>query len=495
MRHNLHMNQLKRPAALGLSVCLTALFGLTFGLTLSSAAWSQTAQTATTATAPKATTQTVGSPTAPIEDSLTQAAKPAPKKVSRSQVVNGIAVVVNDEVITKMEVEDRLNSIERSLKAQGTPLPARVDLEKQMLERMIIDRLQVQLAKEQGMRVDDIMLDRALQRMAEQNKTSLQELRNQIERDGTSFATFREEIRDDIMMQRVREREVDSKIQVSELEVDNFLAAEAAAPSKNQEINVAHIMVRIPENATPEIIAQRNARAQEAYKKLRIGEDFAKLAATYSDSTEALKGGEVGWREQDKIPPLFMDAINKISFVGGFSEIIRSPNGFHVLKLLGKRDIAPVAAASTIQESNVRHILMRPTQLLTAAQIKTNLLELKQKIAAKSATFEELAKTNSIDSSAAKGGELGWIRPGDTYPEFEAVMNKLALNEVSDPVETQLGFHLIQVTERKATEDSKERKRAEARQSVRARKSEESLQDWLRQLRDRAYVEFRNEQK
>ncbi len=490
MRHNLHMNQLKRPSALGLSVCLTALFGLA----MSSAAWSQEAKAPATAQAP-AKVATTNSPIAPIEDPLAQTAKPAPKKVSRAQVVNGIAVVVNDEVITKMEVEDRLNSIERSLKAQGTPLPARADLEKQMLERMIIDRLQVQLAKEQGMRVDDIMLDRALQRMAEQNKTTLQELRNQIERDGTSFAAFREEIRDDIMMQRVREREVDSKIQVSELEVDNFLAAEAAAPSKNQEINLGHIMVRIPENATPEVIAQRSARAQEAYKKLRIGEDFAKLAATYSDSTEALKGGEVGWREQDKISPLFMEAVNKISFVGGFSEIIRSPNGFHILKLLGKRDIAPTAAANTIQESNVRHILMRPTQLLTAAQIKTTMAELKQKIINKTATFEELAKTNSIDSSAAKGGDLGWIRPGDTFPEFEAVMNKLALNEVSDPVETQLGFHMIQVTERKVTEDSKERKRVEARQSVRSRKSEEALQDWLRQLRDRAYVEFRNEQK
>nr|WP_315485319.1 peptidylprolyl isomerase [uncultured Undibacterium sp.] len=493
MRHNLHMNQLKRQSALGLSVCLTALFGLTIGLTTSPAAWSQAAKTPVAA--PAQAQSQANSPTAPIDDALTQAAKPVPKKVSRAQVVNGIAVVVNDEVITKMEVEDRLNSIERSLKAQGTPLPARADLEKQMLERMIIDRLQVQLAKEQGMRVDDIMLDRALQRMAEQNKTSLQELRNQIERDGTSFAAFREEIREDIMMQRVREREVDSKIQVSELEIDNFLAAEAVAPSKNQEINLGHIMVRIPENATPEVIAQRNARAQEAYKKLRIGEDFAKLAATYSDSTEALKGGEVGWREQDKISPQFMEAVNKISFVGGFSEIIRSPNGFHILKLLGKRDVAPVAAANTIQESNVRHILMRPTQLLTAAQIKTTLTELKQKITNKTATFEELAKTNSIDSSAAKGGDLGWIRPGDTFPEFEAVMNKLAINEVSDPVETQLGFHMIQVTERKATEDSKERKRAEARQSVRGRKSEEALQDWLRQLRDRAYVEFRKEQK
>lgn len=323
---------------------------------------------------------------------------------------------------------------------------------------------------------------------------SLQDLRNQVEREGTPFAQFREDIRDEILMQRIREREVDSKIQVSELEIDNFLAAEEIAPSKNQEINLGHIMVRIPENASAEVIAQRQARAQEAYKRLRIGEDFAKLAATYSDSVEALKGGEVGYREQDKIPPLFMEAVNKISFVGGYTEIIRSPNGFHILKLLGKRDAAPVVDMKG-QQSNVRHILMRPSQNMTATQVKSILLDLKQKIMNKTATFEELAKTNSIDTSASKGGELGWVYPGDTSPEFEAAMNALTLNEVSDPVETQLGFHIIQVTERKQTEDSIEKKRSQARQAVRARKSDEALQSWLRQLRDRGYVEFRTENK
>lgn len=468
MRHILQMNQSKRFLTVGITSTL-------LGLLLSNVALAQTS-----------------SPVAPIQDAAPT--KNTSKKPAKSAVINGIAVVVGDEVITNLELNDRINGIERNLKAQGTAMPDRAEIQKQILERMIIDRLQIQLAKEQGMRIDDVMLDRSLQRMAESNKMSLQELRNQVEREGTSFAQFREDIRDDIMIQRVREREVDSKIQVSELEIDNFLAAEAIAPSKNQEINLGHIMIRIPEKATPEVIAQRNARAQEAYKKLRIGEDFAKLAATYSDSVEALKGGEVGYREQDKIPPLFMDAVNKITFVGGFSEIVRSPNGFHILKLLGKRDVAPAAATGS-QQSNVRHILMRPTQLLTAAQVKSTLLELKQKIANKTATFEELAKTNSIDTSAAKGGELGWVYPGDTSPDFEAAMNKLQINEVSDPVETQLGFHLIQVTGRKLTEDSAEKKRSEARQSVRARKSDESLQSWLRQLRDRGYVEFRTETK
>ena len=470
MRHNLPMNQMNflRLTATNMltSAALAASSALLLGV-VSSSTWAQASPA-----------QTITAPTKP----------------AKATFINRVVVVVNDDVITQVELNDRIEAIERRLKAQGTALPSRDELQKQILERMIIDRTQIQLAKEQGMRVDDINLDRSLQRMAEQNKISLQEMRNQIEREGTSFAVFREEIRDDITMQRIREREVDSKIQVSELEVDNFLAAQANAPSTQQEINLGHIMVRIPENATPEIIAQRNARAQEAHKKLRIGEDFAKLAATYSDSTEALTGGEVGWREQDKIPPLFVDAISKLPN-GGISAVVKSPNGFHILKLLGKRAMAVVATPTAVQETNVRHIVMKPTQLVTATQVKATLADLKQRIINKTATFEELAKTYSVDSSASKGGALGWIHTGDTMPEFEQVMNKLAFNEVSDPVETQLGFHLIQVTERKTSEDSKERKRLEARQSVRARKAEEALQDWLRQLRDRAYVEFRLEEK
>lgn len=472
MRHFLQMNQSKRAISVGISSALLSLLMANFVANHAAAQNS--------------------SPVAPLQE--VTPLKPSTKKSSKPVSVNGIAVVVGEEAITNLELNDRINTIERGLRAQGTTPPDRSEIQKQVLERMITDRLQIQLAKEQGMRVDDIMLDRSLQRMAESNKMSLQELRNQVEREGTPFAQFREDIRDEILMQRVREREVDSKIQVSELEIDNYLAAEAIAPNKNQEYNLGHIMVRIPENASAEVIAQRQARAQEAFKRLRIGEDFAKLAATYSDSVEAMKGGEVGYREQDKIPPLFMEAVNKIPFVGGFTEIVRSPNGFHILKLLGKRDAAPAVDLAGTQ-SNVRHILMRPSQMMTAVQVKATLAELKSKIMNKTATFEELAKTNSIDTSAAKGGELGWVYPGDTSPEFEAAMNKLAINEVSDPVETQLGFHIIQVTERKQTEDSIEKKRSKARQAVRARKADEALQSWLRQLRDRGYVEFRTEKK
>ncbi|MEB0032364.1 peptidylprolyl isomerase [Undibacterium sp. RTI2.1] len=409
----------------------------------------------------------------------------------KGQLVNKIIVVVNDDVITSQELNDRLKAVEKRLSAQGTALPSRADLQKQLLERMIVDRAQLQLAKENGMRVDDIMLDRSMQRLAEQNKMSLQEFRNQVEREGTPYVRFREEVRDDIMMQRIRDREVDSKIQVSESEVDNYIAQEAAPGKVAQELNLSHILVVIPENASAEQIAQRKARAEEVLKKIKAGEDFAKLAVTYSDASEGIKGGDIGWREQDRLPQLFLDSINKIK-VGEVTEIIRSSNGFHILKLTGKRDVGKSKADSTVvQQTHVRHILIKPSQIVTTAEARRKLVELKQRLDNKAATFEELAKSFSNDGSAAKGGDLGWIYPGDTVPEFEQAMNKLAIGEVSEPVETQFGLHLIQVTERKSDDVSKERQRLLARQAVRERKSDEALQDWLRQLRDRAYVEFR----
>lgn len=410
-------------------------------------------------------------------------------------LVNKIVVVVNDDVITSQEVEERMQNIVRRLQAQGTALPKEEDLRKQLLERMIVDRAQLQLAKENGFKVDDVLLDRSMQRLAEQNKLSLQEFRNQIERDGTSYASFREEVREDILIQRIREREVDSKIQVSELEVDNYLAAEEQAPKVKQELNLAQILVRIPENAAPEVIAKQLAKAEDIQKKLQSGEDFAKLSATFSDAPEALKGGDIGWREQDKLPRIFVDAINRIK-VGEVSEIVRSANGFHLVKLNGRRDLPKGAdAPAAPQQTNVSHILIKVNQVVTAAEAKAKLEDIRKKILDKTATFEDMAKQFSNDLSAAKGGELGWIFPGDTVPEFEQAMNKLQIGQISEPVQSPFGFHLIKVTERKSDELSPERKRVAARQALRERKSEEELQSWIRELRDRAYVEFRDQQK
>jgi peptidyl-prolyl cis-trans isomerase SurA len=413
---------------------------------------------------------------------------------ARVQVVDTIVAVVNNEVITSQELEGRLRQVERRMKSQGIATPPRAELQKQLLERLIVDRAQMQLAKEVGIRVDDLTLDRAVARIAEQNKLSLQEFRNQLEREGTPFGRFRDEIREEIIMQRLREREVGNKIQITESEIENYLGANKdALPSERQEINLAQILVRIPENASAEQIAQRRQRAEEAAKKLSQGDDFAKIAAAYSDAADSLKGGEIGWRALERLPQLFVDAVAKVN--QGELALIKSANGFHILKVLGKRTVAQGAKDGAqpvaVQQTHVRHILIKVNQVVSSTEARRKLVELKERLDNKAAKFEDLAKSHSNDFSASKGGDLGWIYTGDTVPEFERAMDALQPGQVSEPVESPFGYHLIQVLERKTDDVSKERQRLVARQMIRERKLEEATEDWLRQLRDRAYVEYR----
>lgn len=422
----------------------------------------------------------------------------AQKKAAPSgnaQLVDAIIVVVNDEVITRQELAARILNFEQRMKNQKVALPPPEALRHQILERMIVERAQIQLSKEMGIRVDDTMLDRAVSRIAEQNKMSLQEFRNQIEREGTPFPRFREEIRDEIVMQRLREREVDNKIQISDSDIDNFLLLEAASAANQQEYNLAQILVRIPENASPEQIASRRARADDLFNQLKSGANFAKIAASHSDSSDALKGGEIGWRNPERLPQLFVDAAAGLK-PGDISAPIKSANGFHIIKMIDKRSAASAkVGGASVQQTHARHILIKVNQLVTSYDAKRKLLELKERLDNKAAKFEELARTFSNDGSASKGGDLGWLYPGDTLPEFEQAMNALKPGEISDAIETSYGFHLIEVIERKTDDVSKERQRMAARMALRERKSEEAYDDWLRQLRDRAYVEFRTEDK
>lgn len=411
-------------------------------------------------------------------------------------LVDAIVAVVNSDVITTKELDERVRMIERRMQQQKVQLPPREVLQKQVLERLIINRAQMQLARESGIRIDDLMLDRSVARIAEANNLSVQELRDQLERDGMSFARFREEIREEITLQRLREREVDNKLQITESEVDNFLAAssgnvEAAA----QEVNIAQILVRVPENASPQQVAERRKRAEQAYAQLKSGGDFAKVAAIYSDAGDALKGGELGWRNTSRLPQLFVEAIDKLQ-AGQLAPIVRSANGFHVLKLVGRRNAAvgKTGAGAVVQQTRVRHILIKVNQIVPAQEARRKLLELKQRLDNKAAKFEDLARLYSNDGSAGKGGELGWIYPGDTVPEFERAMNALRPGQVSEPVESPFGYHLIEVMERKTAELSAERQRLLARQALREQKLEEAYEDWLRQLRDRAYVEYRTDE-
>ena len=417
---------------------------------------------------------------------------PAKAVAASPKPIDSIAVVVNDDVITRQELALRIKTVERRMKGQNVALPEPADLQRQILERMIVERAQLQLAKEMGVRVDDLTLDRSIVRIAEQQKLTVQEMRNQLEKEGTTFAAFREEIREEIIMQRLREHEVDAKIQISDAEVDSHMDAEKAAAQEQVELNLSQIMVRIAENASPEQIAASRARAEEVMRQLRTGADFAKMAATYSDSSDALKGGEIGWRIPDRLPALFTEQLLKLK-PGQVTPIIKSAGGFHILKLVDKRSAAEAQAAATVQQTHARHILIKVTPAVSVADARRKLTELKERLDNKAAKFEDLARLFSNDGSASKGGDLGWLYPGDTVPEFEAAMNALKLGEVSGPVESSFGFHMIEVLERKTDDVSKEKKRNAARQALRERKLEEATEDWQRQVRDRAYVEFRSD--
>jgi len=422
--------------------------------------------------------------------SVTTIAAEPPRPAARRIVgVDRIVAVVNEDVITRVDLTQQLNLAIDALKRRGTRLPPADVLEKQVLERMVNQRIQLQLARESGLRIDDAVLDKTIARVAAQNKMSEEGMRAALEKDGVPFARFREEIRAEVTIARLREREVDSKIVVTEGEIDALVQNLQSTENRSDEYNLAHILVRVPEQATSDVIQARQVRAEEALAQLNKGADFGQVAATFSDAPEALQGGSLGWREAGRLPTLFVDALKGMR-VGQVSSVLRSPNGFHILKLVDQRGAAPVF----VQQTHARHILMRTNELISESEARNRLIGLRERID-NGADFAELARLQSQDTSASKGGDLGWLSPGDTVPEFERAMNQLKVKQVSEPVKTEFGWHIIQVLGRREQDMSKERLRLNARQSLRERKSDEAYQEWLRQLRDKAYVEIRAEER
>jgi len=417
---------------------------------------------------------------------LAQREPPARPAAGRIALVDRVVAVVNSEVITQHELLERIERVLRELRRGGTP-PPREQLERQVLERLIIDKAQLQLAKETGLRVDDLDLDRTVARVAEDNRMSLTEFRQTLERDGVPFNRFREELRNEIVLSRLREREVDNRIVVSDSELDNYLADQGDKAGAAVEFNLAHVLVRIPEQARPEQVEQRRARAEEAVKRLGQGEDFSRIAAMYSDAPDALQGGSLGWRESNRLPELFVQALSRLQ-PGAVSGVLRSPAGFHVLKLVERRSAG--AAPMLVEQMHARHILLRTSEIVSEDDARRKLLQLRERIVG-GADFAELARLHSEDSSASRGGDLGWLYPGDTVPEFERAAAALKPMEVGQPVKSPFGFHLIQVLERRTADVSSERRRLEARKALRDRKRDEAYEEWLRQLRDRTYVDYR----
>ncbi|OFZ90190.1 MAG: molecular chaperone SurA [Betaproteobacteria bacterium RIFCSPLOWO2_12_FULL_62_58] len=405
-------------------------------------------------------------------------------------VLDRIVAVVNDEVITRIDLNGRVGIAIKQLRQQGTPLPPREVLERQLLDRMVTDRVQLHFAKETGLRVDDTELDRAIGRIAQENKLTLQGMRQALEKDGVPFPRFREDIRDEIVMARLREREVDARIVVSEGEIDNFLSLQQGQEGGSDDYNLSHILVVVPENASPEQIQARRNRAEQAHAQLKGGADFRQVAAAFSEAPDALQGGVMGWRQSSRLPTLFTDALKPMR-TGELSPILRSPNGFHILRLNDKRGGGPPVM---VQQTRARHILIKTSELVSENEARSRLRNLKERLE-NNADFAGLARAHSEDASATKGGDLGWLSPGDTVPEFERAMDALKPGQISDPILTPFGWHLIQVLERRNEDMSKERQRLMARQALRARKSDEAYQEWVRQLRDRAFIELRLEER
>jgi peptidyl-prolyl cis-trans isomerase SurA len=359
---------------------------------------------------------------------------------------------------------------------------------------MITDRVQLQFARDTGLRISDIELDAALRRIAEGNKLSLPDFRAALERDGVLWTKFREEIRDEIVLSRLRDREVESRIVVSDGEIDNYLAnPEQGESLANVEVQTAHIVLRVPEQASPDQLMRIGARAQAALDQLRRGENFAKVAASYSDAPDGLSGGDMGARPLDRLPALYAEAVKKLK-PGETSDILRSPAGFHIIKLVARQGGGGPKEAVALKQTRARHILLKVNELVSEAEARRKLVGLKERLD-NGADFAELARQHSNDLSAAKGGDLGWMYQGDTVPDFEKAMDALKINQISEPVQSPFGFHLIQVQERRTEDATAERQRLTARQVLRERKSDEAYQDWVRQMRDRAYVEYRNEER
>jgi len=416
-----------------------------------------------------------------------QSSPPVPSAAPpRVVAIDRVIAVVNDEAITQYELDDARRIVVQQLKQQNVQQPATDVLDKQVLERLITERALLQHAKDSGIKVDDTQVERAIQRIAEDNKLTLDGLRQALAREGVAYVRYREDVRSEIVMQRLREREVDARITVSDAEVENYLATIKAQSGGEAEYRLAHILVLVPEQANAEQIEAKRRRAEEALKNIRGGTDFGQVAAGFSDASDALSGGNLGWRPGARLPTVFAETVRGMK-AGDVSPVLRSAAGFHIVKLIERRSRNEPAL---VDQTHVRHILIRVNEITSEAEGKAKIDRLKDRLDG-GAKFEDMAKLNSEDASSAKGGDLGWLGPGDTVPVFEETMSKLTVNQVSAPVRTPFGWHLIEVLGRRKQDVSADRERVQAQLAIRQRKSDEAFQDWVRQTRDRAYVEVR----
>ena len=412
-----------------------------------------------------------------------------PGVVAGGEPLDAIIAVVNDDVVMASELKRMVRRVQKEIEQRGGELPSDRVLNRQVLERLVLTKIQLQTARQTGVQVDDESLNRAMSNIAAENGMTLAQFRQAVESEGYGFVQFREDIRSEIMVSRLRQRQVDNLIHVSDREIDNYLATQARQEKIDHEYHLAQILVAVPEDADADARKAARDKAQAALERLRQGEDFERVAIAVSDDQEALEGGDLGWRKTGEIPAIYAGVATSLR-EGGVSDLIESPNGYHIVKLIAVRG----GDTGLVTETHARHILVKPDDLVSAETARARLDRLRDRVLA-GEDFAGLARLNSADKqSAAKGGDLGWMSPGNLVPKFEDAMTALEPGGVSEPFETEFGWHIVQVVERRRRDNTVEAMRAQAREAIRRRKGEEERQAWLRRLRDEAYVEYRLEE-
>jgi len=402
------------------------------------------------------------------------------------QQLDYIVAVVNEGVITNQELQNRIKDFERQIKAKGSTIPDAKVMRKQVLERMLLDSVQMQLAKLQGIHIDDITLNRMLENIAQQNKRTLDDLRILLQSEGIDFEQFREQTRRDITIRQLQKRMVYDRIRISDQEVEQFLEQQKqSGKNANDKYHIAHILIATPEAASPDDIKKAYSTAEKAISLIKNGESFRNTALKYSQGQQALHGGDLGWRSAAELPSLFLNAISKLE-KGEISTPLRSASGFHILKLIDKR-----SQQHLVRQTHARHILIRADKITTEEQVRKKMTELKTRLD-NGEDFEKLAKEFSQDpGSKNNGGDLGWSSEGSFVPRFEKVMNSLKPKQISEPFRSQFGWHILQVLERRQQDETEQLMRTKAKAAIKKRKAEEELQLWLRRIRDEAYVEYK----
>lgn len=398
-----------------------------------------------------------------------------------------IAAVINQELVTAFELNQRMGLASEDARRRNQRLPPAAEFRSMVLESLIEERAILSHARDSGVRVDDAEIDRAVAVIAAQNQLTLVQLRARLVQDGQDLARFRANLRDQLVIERVREREVAQRIRITDGEIDSFIEKQRGSSAGEVQYNIAQILIKLPDNPTDSVVAERRARADQAAARVRAGEDFAAVARQLSEDNNRERGGEIGLLPADRLPDIFLETVRPLKDGEVAPALLRTGAGFHLLKLVERSE----GGALRVTQTRARHILLRPSEQLPEAAVQQRLADFKRQIIAGTRRFEDLAREHSLDGSASQGGDLGWASPGQFVPEFEAGMNPLPLGGVSDPVTTRFGVHLIQVMERRVVAPDTKQLRDQARAALRERKFDEAYVDWLREVRGRAYVEFR----